>query len=117
MVQLTNTDASLRVLIDNKEYQTSSWGYGTTYKVRFKLSYSSYRNDDYTGIDTIDMYINDTKIPCTIDNSDENALNFYATSDNSYTLTGNVTVKVANVVASIQDSTYKGSNEYSIVIT
>ena len=46
------------------------------------------------------MYINSTKIPCTINNSDTSTGYFYATSDNSYTLTGNVTVKVANVVAS-----------------
>ena len=102
VVQLTNTDASLRVLIDNKEYQTSSWGYGKTYKVQFKLS----SNSDYTSIDTVDMYINDTKIPCTINNSDTSAGYYYATSDNSYTLTENVTVKVANVVASF-DSGYK----------
>ena len=46
------------------------------------------------------MYINDIKIPCTIDNSDTSFKYFYATSDNTYTLTEDVTVKVANVVAS-----------------
>lgn len=96
VVQLTNTAAALRVIIDNNEYQTSSWEYGKTYKVKFKLVATG----DYMSIETIDMYINGTKIPCTINNSDTSTGYFYATSDSSYTLTENVTVKVANVVAS-----------------
>lgn len=98
VVQLTNKDAALRVLIDNNEYQTSSWGYGKTYKVKFKLLFTD--DNGYDSIETIDMYINGTKIPCTINNSDTSVNYLYATSDNSYTLTENVTVKVANVVAS-----------------
>ena len=100
VVQLTNKDAALRVLIDNNEYQTSSWGYGRKYRVRFKYTYGSAD----TGIETIDMYINDTKIPCTINNSDKTVKYFYATSDNTYTLTENVTVKVTNVTVSWYDS-------------
>ena len=98
VVQLTNKDAALRVIIDNNEYQTSSWGHGKTYKVKFKLLYTE--DNGYDGIESIDMYINNTKIPCTINNSDRNVNYLYATSDNTYTLTENVTVKVANVVAS-----------------
>ena len=112
VVQLTNTDASLRVLIDNKEHQTSSWGYGTTYKVRFKLSCDV---TWYTSIDTIDMYINDTKIPCTINNLDTSVNYLYATSDNSYTLTENVTIKVANVVASWDSYGWKGETGTDII--
>lgn len=99
VVQLTNKDAALRVLIDNNEYQTSSWGHGKTYKVKFKLFYTD--DNGYNGIDSIDMYINGTKIPCTItNNAFESAGCYYATSNSTYTLTEDVTVKVANVVAS-----------------
>ena len=98
VVQLTNKDAALYVLIDNSKHQTSKWGYGRKYRVRFELTPDNYNG--YTGIDTIDMYINSTKIPCTINNSDTSTGYFYATSDNTYALTENVTVKVANVVAS-----------------
>ena len=105
VVQLTNKYAALRVIIDNNEYQTSSWGYGKTYKVKFKLFCDGI---DYESIDTIDMYINDTKIPCTINNSDTSTGYFYATSDNTYALTENVTVKVANVVASWNSYGWKG---------
>lgn len=115
VVQLANKDASLRVLIDNKEYQTSSWGYGKTYKIRFKLTHSG--NVVYLSIDTIDMYINGTKIPCTINNDSVDSVGYYyATSNNTYTLTENVTVKVANVVASFEDGGYK-STTGSIDIT
>ena len=106
VVQLTNKDAALRVIIDNNEYQTSSWGHGKTYKVKFKLTLTN--DNDYTGIDTIDMYINSTKIPCTINNSDTSTGYFYAISDNTYTLTEDVTVKVANVVASWEVALGKG---------
>ena len=100
VVQLTNTDAALYVLINESEHQTSKWGYGRKYRVRFKYTYS-YTD---TGIETIDMYINDTKIPCTINNSDKSVNYFYATSDNTYTLTEDVTVKVANVTVSWYDT-------------
>lgn len=108
VVQLTNTAAALRVIIDNNEYQTSSWEYGKTYKVKFKLVATG----DYMSIETIDMYINGTKIPCTINNSDTSTGYYYATSDSSYTLTENVTVKVANVVASREDAYYIAKHEY-----
>ena len=98
VVQLTNKDAALRVIIDNNEYQTSSWGHGKTYKVKFKLLFTD--DNGYDSIEAIDMYINGTKIPCTINNLDTSVKYFYATSDNTYTLTEDVTVKVANVVAS-----------------
>lgn len=107
VVQLNNTAAALRVIIDNNEYQTSSWEYGKTYKIKFKLVATG----DYMSIETIDMYINGTKIPCTINNSDTSTGYFYATSDSSYTLTENVIVKVANVVASWED-TYITKHEY-----
>lgn len=100
VIQLTNTNAELCVLIDKGEHKTSSWGYGRKYRVRFKYTYDS----TDTGIETIDMYINDTKIPCTINNSDKTVKYFYATSDNTYTLTENVTVKVANVTVSWYDT-------------
>ena len=100
VIQLTNTNAELCVLIDKGEHKTSSWGYGRKYRVRFKYTYDS----TDTGIETIDMYINDTKIPCTINNSDKTVKYFYATSDNTYILTENVTVKVANVTVSWYDT-------------
>ena len=106
VIQLTNKDAALYALIDNSEHQTSKWGYGRKYRVRFKLIPTT--DNDYTGIDTIDMYINGTKIPCTINNSDTSIGYFYATSDNTYTLTEDVTVKVANVVASWEYALGKG---------
>ena len=106
VVQLTNKDAALYVLIDKSKHQTSKWGYGRKYRVRFELTPTN--DNDYTGIDTIDMYINDTKIPCTINNSDTSTGYFYATSDNTYTLTEDVTVKVANVVASWEYALGKG---------
>ena len=102
VVQLTNKDAALYVLIDKSKHQTSKWGYGRKYRVRFELT--STDDNDYTGIETIDMYINDTKIPCTINNSDTSSGLFYATSNNTYTLTEDVTVKVANVTASWYDT-------------
>ena len=98
VVQLTNKDSALRVVIDNNEYQTSKWGYGRKYRVKFKLFYTE--DNGYESIDSIDMYINSTKIPCTINNSDKSVNYLYATSDSTYTLTEDVTVKVANVVAS-----------------
>ena len=102
VVQLTNKDAALYVLIDKSKHQTSKWGYGRKYRVRFELT--STDDNDYTGIETIDMYINDTKIPCTINNSDTSSGLFYATSNDTYTLTEDVTVKVANVTASWYDT-------------
>lgn len=107
VIQLTNTDAELCVLIDKGEHKTSSWGYGRKYRVRFKLFPTT--DNAYISIDTIDMYINDTKIPCTINNSDKSVKYFYATSDSTYTLTENVTVKVANVVASWYYNQAKGN--------
>ena len=98
VIQLTNKDAALYVLIDKSKQQTSSWGYGRKYRVQFELTITD--DNGYDGIETIDMYINDTKIPCTINNSDTSVNYLYATSDNTYTLTEDVTVKVANVVAS-----------------
>ena len=113
VIQLTNTNAELCVLIDKGEHKTSSWGYGRKYRVRFKYTYDS----TDTGIETIDMYINDTKIPCTINNSDETVKYFYATSDNTYTLTENVTVKVANVTVSWYDTYITKSESGTEIIT
>ena len=93
VVQLSSSKAGLYVVIDNSKHQTSRWGYGETYKIRFELSIP---------LESLKMYIDNTEIPCTISTFIENdSTKYCAISNNSYTLTKDVTVKVTNVVGNI----------------
>ena len=90
-VQLSNTAASLYAVVNGTNYKTSSFNYGTSYNVRFELTIP---------IISATLYINNTAIPSTI-GYDSSKGYYYALSNNSYNLTSNVTIKVANVTGRI----------------